>query len=227
MSLKLKQARNANQRIKDLINGYIRLKYTNNNVPVVINYICLLYYLLKDKFGKHGRSLKLSSSNQNSTDFDIVVHDNRSDWNTVYGTVEIDTSKYKNGIASWTVKVGDPEILIGIDSSNHRHIDRYLTGDDEDPYYAWYGLTGCLHQLGSYHYKEKMFVGGDVIKVELNIAKAILKFYKNGEDINLQFDNIDTSKIYSVVVCPSLITTVQKIFTLFFSLTKEQSRILN
>ena len=117
MSFKLKQVRNANQRMKDLISGYIRLHYTNNNIPVGINYICLLYYLIKDKFGKHGESLKLSSSDENTADLDIVEHDDNDLWNTVYGTVDIDTSKCKDGIADWTLEIEDKYTYIGIDSS--------------------------------------------------------------------------------------------------------------
>ena len=72
MSLKLKQARNANQRTKDLLNGYIKLQNKESNtIPVVINYLCLLYYLMKDTPGKHGDKLKISSSKPNSKDCDM------------------------------------------------------------------------------------------------------------------------------------------------------------
>ena len=72
MPLKLKQARKASQRSKDLINGYVRLQYTNSTIPIVINYVCLSYYLMKEKFGKHGKSLEVLSSNVNANKCDMV-----------------------------------------------------------------------------------------------------------------------------------------------------------
>ena len=57
-----------------------------------------------------------------------------------------------------------------------------------------------LYQPGSNRYIQGRFVGGDVIRMELNVAKAILKFYKNGKDINFQVADIDTSKIYRLAI---------------------------
>ena len=63
----LNKTKGIDQRIKDLVFGYIRectkpIGYTT--FPVMINYSCLLYYhVLFDKLVGCGKSIKISSSN--------------------------------------------------------------------------------------------------------------------------------------------------------------------
>lgn len=202
MSLEPKQVRNVNQRSKDLINGYIRLEYENSNIPIAINHICLIYHLIKDGFGKHGERLKLSSSNSGSTNYDVVETKSGDwKWNTVYGTVDIDTEKFKNMIANWTFKVDFKCGAIGIDSSNSQHTDTFCFGKADDANnYGWH-TNGQLFSSSEPHIRDALLFGPkDIIKMELNVAKKMLKFYKNDVDVNLQFNDIDTSKTYRLAV---------------------------
>ena len=195
----LNEAKKANQRAKDLINGYIRSQYSNNNViPVVINYICLLYYLIKDKFGKHGKLLEVSSNSGSH-----IVESNNSSmiWNTVYGTVDIDVNKFTNMIVHWTFKIEYKYVVIGIDSSDSEYTERFGWGTNNDKnHYGWYGM-GILYSKCPWEKSgNPQFVKGDIIKMELNVPQKVLKYYKNDQDIELQFDDIDVTKTYRLSV---------------------------
>ena len=48
-------------------------------------------------------------------------------------------------------------------------------------------------------YNKPKFDKDDIIKMELDVSKKILNFYRNDEDINVQF-SVNTSKIYRAAV---------------------------
>lgn len=209
MSQCLRTAKNANQRTKDLINGYIRLKSKNLNIPIVINYVCLLYYLLKDRFGKHGKALKLSSDT-NSKHYNIVKSKQTQTfaiWNTAYGDVDIDTNKFKDMIVNWTLKMEGYYGVIGIAPSNYSKTEGgfvfRFANDDTPGIYGWHGNTGCLRSTGlSGGGKDcgLKFGKGDTIKMELNVKEKVLKFYRNSDNNHVKIDNIDTTKIYRLAI---------------------------
>ena len=194
---KLKQATNINQREKHLVNGFIRLGY-QYDIPVIINYICLLYYLVQDKFDKHGRFLKVSSKGDiveqiSNCSFLTVYH-------TVYGKVAVNIKTFKNRTASWEFKIKDRFIAIGIDSSNYEKTEEFCFGyTNKSNNYGWYGGDGHLYSNSSFKSCEAM-QNGDIIRMELNGNKRTLKFYKNDKDINLQFNNVDISKTYRLAI---------------------------
>ena len=202
-SNKLQQARNANHRSKDLINGYIRLRYRGSNtIPIVINYICLLYCLMKDRFGKYGKLLQILSSKQNTDYYDIVEGMKGSwMWNTVYGTVNVNANKNINSVASWKFKSESEFLVIGIVDvmkiSNFNKTESFCFSDDGS--YGWYGC-GELWSNGKFESKDKRFKAGDTIKLELNLPQKTLRFYKNDKDINLQIQNIDSTHTYRLAI---------------------------
>ena len=203
MSLKLQQARAANQRTKDLTNGYIRSQHKNTAIPMVINYICLLYYLMKDRFGKHGKVLKISSSKPNSEDYDVVEgHESPCVWATVYGTVDVNINK--NVFGSWTFKLDCANFAIGIinitDLTNLDMTTPFLCfGRASGAHYAWYGC-GDLMSNEEYQKSEIQFDKGDIIKMEFNLSRKTLKFYKNDKDVNLEFIDVDLTPTYRLAI---------------------------
>lgn len=207
MSQNLRRAKNANQRMKDLVNGYIRMKSQNINIPIVINYICLLHYLVKDRFGQHGKLLKLLSTTANSKDYDIVkgTKDYTTQWNSVYGMVDIDTNNLQNDIVYWKFKIesGHP-MKIGIMSSEQNPETERLCFErsrrSHIKFYGWNGYFGHLYSHSSKTKCHPRFKKWDIIKMELNVKQQILKFYKNNKDINLKFENIDISETYRLTV---------------------------
>ena len=91
--------------------GYIREYEQNNNkdkiiIPIMIQYIIMLYYLINDKFSKHGNSLQL---HKNSKIVSVKSNENRGSqsffnpqFNVVYGNITTDDqsiSKYK-----WSIR---------------------------------------------------------------------------------------------------------------------------
>ena len=70
--LNQKKAKRAPQCIKDLIFGYIRRYETQTAVPNDICYLCILYYLMKDRFIKHGNLIDIQSSDSSVNLQDIA-----------------------------------------------------------------------------------------------------------------------------------------------------------
>ena len=187
-SNKLQQARNANHRSKDLINGYIRLQYRGSNtIPIVINYT-------------YGKLLQILSSKQNTDNYNIVEGMKGSwMWNTVYGTVN--ANENINSVASWKFKSESEFLVIGIVDvmkiSNFNKTESFCFSDDGS--YGWYGC-GELWSNGKFESKDERFKAGDTIKLELNLPQKTLRFYKNDKDINLQIQNIDSTHTYRLAI---------------------------
>ena len=64
----LNKLKSTDQRHKDLIFGYIRRSsksISSTTIPVLINYVCLLYCLVNDKFIECQQEMEITSSDNN------------------------------------------------------------------------------------------------------------------------------------------------------------------
>ena len=118
----LKKIKSIDQKTKDLIFGYIResnesISYTT--IPMMINYICLLYYHLTDRFTKCGVGMEITSSNSNDSNKNDVVqlhNGNFDDWRNIHGNIIINPRDNPNLIATWVIKMTFDCCIIGIHS---------------------------------------------------------------------------------------------------------------
>ena len=189
----LQLVKEIDERTKNLVYGYIRIyNQPSIAVPMEICYICLLfYYLIPEKFIKcdDGLNIKSSDKGENKED-DIgelqkipLLKMGETKWLRVHGNMIIDPILNPNAIISWTIKSKVEFCQIGIHSN-------YTDEADDDCDYEWYGQSD----------EKDSFYQGAEIKLELDIPKRKLIFYKNDMLTKIAFDNIDLNKQYHLVV---------------------------
>ena len=148
--MSLKRVKSANKQFKYSVFGYLREHEQNDpiNIPMMIKYICLNYYLLTEKFGKHGDRMILNESNDTiKMGSDIK----QRDCNTVYGDFPINANDESIGKFKWEFEVKTSStdwFAIGIDSQNNKYINSDFTNlsrmDDPSQFYSW--LINPSHQ---------------------------------------------------------------------------------
>ena len=209
MSALTNKIKDIDQRTKDLSVGYIRQStksITWTAIPIrMINSICLMYYyVLMDKFVRWGKSIKLTSSNGETNNIATSTPSVGIHYGSSHGNIIIDPKIHPKVIATWTVKVNSSNCAIGIHSEYGTNSinfgSKYIN-------YAWKGDGQTLepnHDGGDWSRglwsDYDQFGSGDVIKIELDIFKRRLIFYKNDEDTNFAIDDVDISKSYHLMV---------------------------
>ena len=125
------------QKPKDLMFGYIRksnedISYTTT--PMMIKYICLLYYyLISEQFVKCDASdFQISSSEKNGIGDTIKLK--RGYWCTrmAHGNIIINPVMNPNLIATWTLKISEAKCGIGIHSK--------YDSDQIVAHYGWFSF---------------------------------------------------------------------------------------
>ena len=205
----LQKVKSSNQGRKDLIFGFIRessksISYTT--IPVMINYICLLYYIVKDKFIK--TKMEITSSDTNNTEQgDIALLDPSNHqlmrWLTAHGNIIMNPTENPNVIATWTIKVDTGLCTIGIDSEYVDPPPIYIyTFYETSRWYRWDGWDGMQNDDRTQNKKQDKdkFKRGDVIKMQLDVPNKKLIFYRNDKRTNIVFDDIDVSKNYHLEI---------------------------
>lgn len=137
MSLNFKQLKSADKEFRYAVFGFLRLYETTKsiNIPTMVKYVCLNYYLLCEKFTKYGSNIKLNKSK------DTIQPIEPGHINTVYGDNMINSLDESIIEYKWQFQIrGTMDLFgIGIDSSKKR----WLNGDFTDnafntsKYYSW------------------------------------------------------------------------------------------
>ena len=208
----LKTIKWIDQRNKDLMFGFIReINELYTTIPMMINYICLLYYyLIPEKFIKCSSNLNITSSDSNKNDV-VTICKYSSEWENMHGNVIINTENNPNVIATWTVKTNSVCCIIGIhsmyDDENICYGDDYNDSESGSnrmsPNYGWEGEGGRIGTGYTWYGgggMEKFDDGDNVIKMELNVSKKQLKFYKNGQETKVVFNDIDITTDYHLMI---------------------------
>ena len=156
------------QRTKDVVFGYIRISSNVDMIiPIEICYICLLfYYLVQEKFIECGDEMEIISSDEenNKINDTAKVKKEVDGWrwiDAIHGNMMINLKLNPEAIAIWTITGNNEKVFgMGIHSS--------YSIDSKDlvklPYFA---SRYCRR--------------GDIMKMELNIPKLKVIFYKNDE----------------------------------------------
>ena len=192
------------QSTKDLTFGYIRkstkcIKYTT--IPMMINYVCLLYYhVIMDQFVRKEAGFIVSSNETDDNPKGMVKINayNIKRSGNIHGNIIVNPRKNPKVIATWIIKVNTTRCIIGIHSKYDGNCINF--GQKDAKNYAW-GNGGAVIVPGTISYDDyDKFKAGDVIKLELNVPKQQLKFYKNDKETDFWIDDIDLSQNYHLMV---------------------------
>ena len=204
----LKRLKEANIRFKYSVFGYLReyeekTQQLNSNIPKMVKYICLSYYLLDEKFTKHGDKMNLND------DKNIVTKCNPF-CDTVYGNIKIDSNDESILEYLWRFKLLNlterTDFYLGIDSSNFTKANTQLISG-LPTFYAPVFACDCFFIT---HTNEKNKAGkscyyapkvGDEIDMVCNVKDETLKLKVNGKELSAYIKDIRfKDKIYRMVL---------------------------
>ena len=214
-ALTFEEMKNVDQRSKDTVFGFIRQQNQlfDLQIPSIILFICLQFYYLKEYFIKIGDGMILNE-NKNII---ILTEDNKKNKysyykRTVYGNISTSNSNSNHKIYKWHIKILQCKlnIYIGLDSSPQEHINTDFSNDSKNKY-KFYALTthGDLYWRRSsdnsgtnvyYKYENRIKTGDNVI-IEYNTKTQSMIYYKNGQNLGVAYNDIDTDLQYYFAIC--------------------------
>eukprot|EP01084_Bolivina_argentea_P246388 412348_1 len=172
--------------VKQMENKY----HFTHQIPMHLVEIILLYYPRfwwfkgNNRFTINGSTVKSQNTNCNKT---------------VYGFYEVSVGKHE-----WKIKVIQctTYLMIGI-ASNTKHLDCFYEKHDICTY-SYYS-DGRKFMNGSQDlYPDGIpvkFGNGDIMTVNLDLDKRTISFCKNGHDLGILCDKIDTNHKYRLAIC--------------------------
>ena len=173
------KAREIDEITKLKIFGYSRKmenEFSIAAVPIIIQYIIMLYYWINEKFTDHGRHIRLSGNNTiaNAIQSNIAGKTHLR-YNTVYGNNVINIDDKSINKYSWTIKVNklglNGLINFGLDSSKNKYIDGDFSGFGADSIYYSIGTDGWIrHPDVSTSNMYDAIVCGDKIQLILEMS---------------------------------------------------------
>ena len=177
---------------KDLTIGYTKdaqhlIKYTQ--IPMAISYLCLIYYHETDYFDINTSILGKDTIHIN--DKKNKVTSKKPGSYIVHGIMDI-TSYPGSFIYSWTFALDTSRsqyaFLAGLGLVDSADIENYYTLFSTGNSYTRSKDNECGIKI--------RFKPGDIVKMQVNIKQKAMRFFKNGKDEGIVFDNIDfeTSK---------------------------------
>ena len=197
-SLLFERIKFASSKTKNIVNGYVRYcqslllsSYGSRfspyyNIPDLISYIIMSYYMIEEYFAVYDNNdndLELNESKY------IVKSLNNAD-HTIYGNNQ-------HFIYKWIFQIRDAStfLLIGIDSSNKRHINQDFvlrSNNDTDYYYAYGG--GDLYASKNNHFGNgfdaKDWGKNDILTMELNTKQQIISINHTNKTENKRVTGI-------------------------------------
>lgn len=195
-------AKQADEKTKNLIFGFIRKAIPKQSIPMVINYLCVLYYLIKEKFENIASNHLIQIlSNQNDMIESKSCHiknDKGLSLNTsteIFGCFKIDFKKFSNHVFVWQFDIlCDGNIGIGIKSYLQLKLNKH------GPIFYVFQSNGTLQSDSEMELDNDSFGKNDIIQMELNTMNKSLIFYKNYKSIDVKVDKIKTNSQYTMFV---------------------------
>lgn len=195
-----------------LVFGYIRLTHScllssnRYELPIGIVHICLFYYHLTEEF----------DVSKHSDDIDVTIDsaiNKTSEWNSVYGLVHIDKETFNDNIITWSIRIhakNDPVLEIGILEVKERenHSENFFVAKDGYCYGLYVTSYSqildthitfeCSSKLGKIRIEPNS--SDNLIRMELNVKNKTIKYYMNGVDFGIAWNDIDFSTKYSLCI---------------------------
>lgn len=211
----LKALNDADQSIKDIVNGYIRncqsLLPSNKvyfNIPKLVYQFCLAFYYETEGFIKKcGRGIKISGVQNN------IITNTLNGWNTAYGKFVIDSQVNKNVIYEWKFEIKElnvksgSKICIGIESSYSQLNQYFFIGAGhrltcKERYFYGMHSSGSryAHNICDTSHSNRKLKTNDIVTMRLNILQNKLSFDVNDKECMI-FKNVDLSQKYHIGIC--------------------------
>ena len=160
------------------------------NIPPIINSLCILYYLNPEYFAIAGKGVQLSTDKMT-----ISSTKDTPFGNTSYGLQFISSTEAVK--CRWSIKVNETltrKMTIGISSNDEfdkaytrwRRIGTY-TGYK---HYGYNGYVGCITSINGATKYGQEYGKNDVVHVELDLLNKEVTFYKNEVSQGVAFNNI-------------------------------------
>ena len=188
MSLNILKLKQIDQKIQEVVFGYIRMVFYNHNnnqntIPQLIFFICLLYYHEYDIFGPISKECEISGKTNNI----ITRNELYYLWVSAYGAQWIPSNT--NNKYEWKMNYikGDKNVIVGIVNNNH-HCNTYQGLARSNSYtYLFYGSFNT--KSTNMRCNE-----GDTITMILNLETSSLQFIvsnnKNNEVMSETINDI-------------------------------------
>eukprot|EP01084_Bolivina_argentea_P285526 489659_1 len=177
-----------------VVNGYVRncrfLLPSNNsyyNIPKLVNYIILFYYQSAEVFTLYGSGMNFDTNNN------IITKVNGLSAETAYGNIDIRANNTQCRYL-WIIKILSTEkgrVYIGVDSSNKIHLHTNYTISNASCYYSYGNGRKYSNELPGGKLYGYMFYNRFIIKMEINTKQKTLKYYTNGIDEGIAFQDIN------------------------------------
>ena len=143
--MSLRKAKQIDIKTRIKICGYLRKQEYNLSIsiPVMIQYVVMVYYWINEKFAKHGDNITLRSNGKIARcSYPWIIK-----YNTVYGNNVIDIQDRSIVSYKWTFKLNlisavPPAICIGLDSTDKNANTDFARGHSS--FYS-VGTNGCLY----------------------------------------------------------------------------------
>eukprot|EP01084_Bolivina_argentea_P204257 348798_1 len=188
--------------INVLVSGYARMiqmeiklnlndeyKFFSENIPPMINSLCILYYYQPEYFDIIGKEIKVSKDKMSISSTINVKK------NTSYGSHHILSTEKQT--VRWSVKINETstsKFVIGISSTNK--CDESFCKCREAPYVSvgpyshhigYVGHNGkCVSVKGKRKYGEPL-AKHDIIDIKFDLINKRVVFYKNGQSQGFAF----------------------------------------
>lgn len=198
--LALKRLKSAHNNFRFSVFGYLREHEADRsiNIPMMIKYVCLNFYLLEEKFTKHGTHMVVNNlKNKAEIIFEpnnntpSIIHGESA--NTVYGDDVINFADESISEYKWKFKItGDlsHSFSVGIDSSNKKWIndDFSSTFFNKSKFYAW-DIDTSVGDVMSYHHGDtKRTVINKYAEDEHHTVDMVLTLNMRDTSLHFEFD---------------------------------------
>eukprot|EP01084_Bolivina_argentea_P120909 214336_1 len=197
MEFNIKELDKVDDRIKDLVFGYVRkaelIWIKNNIIPDLVRYICLWYYYIPAYFECLGPKI---SYRKDSEKMEIFKNPIGATVSSSYAAPIIPSFNNPT-IYEWKIKVVKMRpysISIGIDDAKCLSLDGPFTGRNKTT--SNYGLIGATGELQCLvgdrinGYAKRVITDGTIVTMILNLNAKTLQYMINGVDCGIAYKDI-------------------------------------
>ena len=172
------------ERTKLIIFGYIhtieaRFLSNDQQIPIDIKNLCLLYYFQPEHWEKCGNRMQISSTGAHRFN-DVLTQRGAGCWYCAYGRAIINPKVNPNMIFKWTLRYTKSQgttssISVGIISNNCHYPTEgaYCFMGKDYEYYAWETAWTCtrgkVSEKDKRNYGTRTKIGENMIMIELDI----------------------------------------------------------
>ena len=205
--MSISRVKNIDNESKFLVSGFVRESKINNTIPIMIEYLIMIYYWIEEKFTISGDGITLDETQK------IAKTKNNfyGTYNTIYCNNVIDLNDTSIIKYEWTFKIINTAdlitywpyknpIIIGIDSSkNNKYFINNNFGQINVNRNKFYSITSngticnnsnyqfCAIQ---YHELYDIWNNNDIIKIIFDVKQKSIFYQRNNQKIKIFGTNV-------------------------------------